>query len=340
MVKDISCAYYRLPYSDHYQVITSMREPLLLSSYEEIGCQQGFVIAPFAVTDATPIILIQPESIQKRQLPKDMKASGRDILNDICNKPEESYAQAFASYHDSITSGQFSKLVLARKKAVALPVQDDGWQEEIFLRACLAYPRLMIMLFSTKQTGTWIISSPEILIEGKEATYHTMALAGTMPYSDGYAEWSEKNKREQHVVEQYIENTVTPLCRNVVKDGPYTMRAGNLQHLRTDFRFQMSEPVGKLISKLHPTPAVCGMPKHDAQQFIVTNEGMDRRYYSGFAGPVGINDETHLYVSLRCAELFNSHAELYAGGGIMPDSRCDAEWQETESKMQTIGNVL
>lgn len=248
----------------------------------------------------------------------------------------DSYAKAFRSYHDAVASGRFHKLVLARKRRMDTACDTPLAQ---FEAACRRYPRMMIMLFSTPQSGTWLISSPEVLLESNREGLHTIALAGTMPYAEGYAEWNEKNKAEQHIVEQYIADTIAPLAHSIVKDGPYTMRAGNLQHLRSDFRFQMNGVVGQLIARLHPTPAVCGLPKQEAQRFIIENEGMERRYYSGFAGPV-TKDSMHLFVSLRCAELFSDHAVLYAGGGIMPDSQCESEWKETESKMQTIGHVL
>lgn len=350
-----SLAYYRLPYSDRYTTIESDSEPLVLSSYESIGGTPGFVIAPFAISAECPIVLIRPDRVAHHSLP------ARDVHGATASKasapkdatsPSASYAEAFSAYHDAVSDERFHKLVLARKKEMPFPdLTTTGDALSLFEKACLMYPRLMIILFSTPQTGTWIIASPEILVEGSAGNYHTVALAGTMPYSEGYLDWSDKNKAEQHIVEEYIENTLSVSCSDILKDGPITMRAGNLAHLRTDFRFHLHPEtmLGSLVSRLHPTPAVCGLPKHEAREFILCNEGIDRRYYSGFAGPVGINDETHLYVSLRCAELFPTpntqhpsphQAILYAGGGIMPGSQCEAEWQETESKMKTIAHVL
>lgn len=340
-------AYYRLPYADCYYRVTSESKPLMLRSLEDIGSRPGFVIAPFSTASATdsgqqehkPIVLITPDEISRHALlPKQRETSASPTACSEVATASEEYTEVFRNYHEAIVDGRFRKLVLARKKTIALAHHASC--EDLFLRACSDYPRMMIMLFSTPQTGTWLISSPEILVESVGGTLHTIALAGTMPYEEGYAEWSEKNKAEQNIVERYIEATVVALGSEVVKDGPYTMRAGNLQHLRTDFRFQMSQTIGTLLAKLHPTPAVCGLPKAEAQRFIEQNEHMERSYYSGFAGPVGIDGDTHLYVSLRCAQLFDDHAELYAGGGIMPDSQCEQEWQETESKMETIKNVL
>lgn len=333
-------AYYRLPYADHYIAIASDSEPQVLSDISEIGAQIGFVIAPF---DDGRIVLINASNMTSVGVNDERPCADGNVTNNAKDDGSEygDYQTTFGRFHDAVSDGRYGKLVLARKKTIAGIAVDA---KAAFLRACRMYPRLMIMLFSTPQTGTWLIASPEILVEQQHGMLHTIALAGTMPYEEGYVEWSEKNKAEQHIVEQYIGETLSDMCHNILKDGPVTMRAGDLVHLRTDFRCKLNDGViiGQLLKRLHPTPAVCGLPKDEARAFIHDNENLDRRYYSGFAGPVGINDETHLYVSLRCAEISadGSQAALYAGGGIMPDSTCLAEWQETENKMQTINNVL
>lgn len=356
----MTIACYRLPYSDHYTKIESERSPLILSSIEEIGGKQGYVVAPFH--DGS-IILIHPDTITTHTISGNVPHGASAITPQSCgNVPHgvsvwqtspltRHYETAFAAFHDAVASGTFRKLVLARTAEATCTEAPMT----LFERACQMYPRLMIQLFSTEETGTWLIASPEILLEGQGDTMHTVALAGTMPYTEGYLEWSEKNKKEQHVVEEYILNTLSAFSNDIVKDGPVTMRAGDLAHLRTDFRFHINKEntLGQLLASLHPTPAVCGLPKEAAKQFILTHEGINREYYSGFAGPVNINDETHLYVSLRCAKLNvqmstneivsvgdSPALTLFAGGGIMPDSQCLCEWQETENKMKTIANVL
>ena len=337
-----SYAYYRLPYADSYYVVESDNEPLVLSSLESIGTNSGFVISPFTLSAECPAVLIRPDHFSIVRMAAVPGVTDSNHVSLAASDPTADYVTAFTAFNDAVRDGSFNKLVLARKLTVPYRVVDREDGQRLFEQACLLYPRLTIMLFSTSPTGTWLIASPEILIEGEGDNYHTVALAGTMPYSEGYPSWSEKNKREQHVVEQYVADTISPLATGIVKDGPVTMWAGNLIHLRTDFRFHLKEgtPLGSLVSRLHPTPAVCGFPKHAAQEFVLQHEGLYRRYYSGFAGPVGINGETHLYVSLRCAELHDDTAVLYAGGGIMPDSSCQSEWHETEQKMKTIMSAL
>lgn len=345
----LSYAFYRLPYADSYTLITSEQPPQEVDRLDTLGDLPGFVLFPFHQSAESPALLILPDSIENYKF----EPAGRNTLTsempepaDLKQQPDSSYATAFDAFHGAVEKGAFRKLVLARSKTLALAnemdVNDPQAMRVLFEKACRLYPRLMVMLYTTPKSGTWLVASPEILVDGKNRSMHTVALAGTMPFQEGHVDWSEKNKQEQHIVEQYIEQIVTRMSTDVLKDGPVTMRAGNLVHLRTDFRFHLAQnmSLGTLVHQLHPTPAVCGMPKQDAAGFIAAHEGMDRRYYSGFAGPVDIQGETHLYVALRCAELHGTTATLYAGGGIMQESDCLSEWQETESKMKTIQHVL
>lgn len=345
----LSYAFYRLPYADSYTLITSEQPPQEVDRPDRLGEIPGFVLFPFHQSAENPALLILPDCIKNYRLEpagENILHNGKSETADVAQQPDSLYATAFDAFHDAVEKGAFRKLVLARSKTLALgnemDVNDPQAMRSLFEKACRLYPRLMVMLFTTPKSGTWLVASPEILVDGKSRSMHTVALAGTMPFQEGHIDWSEKNKQEQHIVEQYIEGIITQMSSDVLKDGPVTMRAGNLVHLRTDFRFHLAQDIslGTLVQHLHPTPAVCGMPKQDAAGFIATHEGLDRRYYSGFAGPVDIQGETHLYVALRCAELHETTATLYAGGGIMPGSDCLSEWQETESKMKTIQHVL
>lgn len=129
-------------------------------------------------------------------------------------------------------------------------------------------------------------------------------------------------------------------------DGPYTVRAGDLVHLRSDIRFSLnnSEHLGDLINALHPTPAVCGMPKAATRDFILQNESGERSYYSGFTGLIDPTGDTRLFVTLRCMQIEGGTDSvayrLYAGGGLLKDSECQSEWEETEAKMNTMRQLF
>ena len=179
-----------------------------------------------------------------------------------------------------------------------------------------------------------------------------MSLAGTQKaepsrtiadYPIEGVEWSLKNREEQQYVTDYIEDCIRAFSDDYQLNGPYTTMAANLYHLRTDITFLLRDEgkLGDVIHTLYPTPAVCGIPKDEARQFILQHEHQSRKYYSGFVGPISPQGKTHLFVSLRCMNILpEGICELYAGGGLLKESEMEKEWKETEAKMQTIRRVL
>lgn len=195
---------------------------------------------------------------------------------------------------------------------------------------------------------------------------HTMALAGTMRLGDSQLgfdvegsgfnpdniRWSDKNRKEQRYVETYIRQCVEKFSDRFSVDGPYTARAGDLVHLRSDIKFTLKDAtrLGDIAGALHPTPAVSGMPKEATRHFIVQRESVPRSYYSGFAGPIDPDGDTRLFVTLRCMNIDGAtdrpdsdspcQYRLYAGGGLLADSTEQAEWDETEAKMNTMRQLF
>jgi isochorismate synthase len=96
---------------------------------------------------------------------------------------------------------------------------------------------------------------------------------------------------------------------------------------------------------LHPTPAVCGLPKEDSKKFIIENENYDRSYYTGYLGELNtrsVNNElsSDLYVNLRSMQIENENAYVYIGCGITKDSDPEKEWEESVNKSMTMKRVL
>ncbi len=119
--------------------------------------------------------------------------------------------------------------------------------------------------------------------------------------------------------------------------------------------------ISKLLKALHPTPAVCGLPRAEAQEFIKHFESYDRSFYTGFLGELNklednskvrnrrnvenlayktLTPATRLFVNLRCMQFKSSINEIYVGGGITKDSIPEDEWEETVNKAQTIASIL
>ena len=158
--------------------------------------------------------------------------------------------------------------------------------------------------------------------------------------------WGHKEQVEQEMVSAYIRTFFQQAgVARVEEVGPQTVAAGNVVHLQTLFRVDACGDerfvlANRVLQELHPTSAVCGMPKQKALAFILANEGYERSFYSGFLGPVHIAGESHLYVNLRCMRLAADRATLFVGAGITADSDPAAEWRETELKADTMLAVL
>ena len=330
-------ALFRLPGKTEYiEVRQNDGGVSIVPSYSDLSGKRGFVIAPFSISPECPLMVIRPDVFRSCRVPQTTPAA---CCDNVFTKEKEAYIEDFSRFHQSLSDGTFQKIVLSRNSEAGR--KGDTTDEDIFFRACSLYPNMFVALVSAPHSGTWLMATPEILLEGDGNKWRTMALAGTMRNSADIS-WSEKNKREQKYVEDYIKNCLSRYAGDIGIDGPYTSHAGNLVHLRSDFTFTLIHPehIGSVISSLHPTPAVCGLPKKEALDFIQASEHSERRYYSGFTGMLDASGSTHLFVSLRCMNITEDRFRLYAGGGLLDASTAEKEWLETEAKMETMKRCI
>ncbi len=331
-------AFYRLPdeSSYHYVKGSILTAPDLFPEMES----GGFVIAPFHADAQSPYVLLRPEIHECRPMPQTAEPAILSVAGPVAHRAD--YAECFALFHRALTEGRCQKAVMARCAELKVNGLDASAAVSLFHKACRLYPHSYIALWNTPVTGCWLMATPELLLHAEGERWKTMALAGTMPKDDPAAHrvetWSAKNREEQRIVADYIGGILHSLARNVECSPTRPTSAINVMHLRTDFSFALPAEVSPaaLLRRLHPTPAVCGVPFEAARRVILQGEKHPRRYYSGFSGPFALEGETALYVSLRCMELQANRALLYAGGGLLADSIEEEEWTETERKMQTM----
>lgn len=212
--------------------------------------------------------------------------------------------------------------------------------EDLFGRLCTTYPNAFVYCFSDATLGVWIGASPEVLLRRIDHHFFLMSLAGTKKSSE-QREWTQKEKYEQHLVTDYL---IDCLSRQTIDDkevhGPYSHEAGPVTHLRTDITFSADAAIEKaLVDTLHPTPAVCGLPREMAAEAISLLEAHNRELYSGFIG-VFEKKQTHCYVNLRCAKVVNHSLYAFVGAGITSESNEQEEWKETENKSRTLLDLL
>lgn len=346
-----SFAMYRNPGEEEpHFLMQTCGEVHLIRKMEDLNGRTGFVIAPFRVTPQCPIILIRPDcheipscagNLHTPAQGDDAASYGQQLRSDWSLGAKKTYEACFDVFIRALRERTFDKLVLSRRMTVR---REPGFSPAAaFYRACRRYIYSYVYLCYTPQTGVWMGSTPEIILSGEKGEWNTVALAGTQSLQNGELpqQWDEKNREEQEYVAAYIRKQLRSLGISPTEKGPYPAFAGALSHLKTDFHFSLndSQRLGDLLKLLHPTPAVCGLPKEEAYRFILDNEGYDRSYYSGFIGWLRPEGRTDLYVNLRCMNVKEDSLTLYAGGGLLASSELDDEFQETEKKMQTMQNL-
>jgi isochorismate synthase len=360
-----SFSLWKMPASDSKHLIIC-QEPEVVIEYSLEDGAPGFAFAPFSPEEKkyffpadiyyrfeNGIQVAGPstESLKNNFDPDQQSATRSFFIQAVRNEPAtpSDFIRLVNLGLEEIAAGRMEKLVPSTFKEYSLPASFDLLKA--FDTLCTKHPQALVSLVSSPQTGTWLGATPELLVSvNRENKFKTLALAGTLPYHDEVnlktVAWTQKEIEEQALVCRYIINCFKKIrLREYEEHGPRTVVAGNVMHLKTEYEVDMTATnfpqLGSIMLKLlHPTSAVCGMPFEPAYAFLKQYENYDREFYSGYLGPVQIHQESHIYVNLRCMQLFQKHARMYAGAGITIDSIPEKELEETDIKMQNLQNVL
>jgi isochorismate synthase EntC len=154
---------------------------------------------------------------------------------------------------------------------------------------------------------------------------------------------SGKVQHEHALVVEAIRDALGPDVEGLAAGAtPEVVSLRNLAHLRTVFRGRVREGVTLLglAGRLHPTPAVCGLPQAEALAWLRQQGNAARGWYTGAVGWVERNGDGELSVVLRCGLLQGGEATLFAGAGVVEESDPEAELAETELKLSGFLEAL
>jgi isochorismate synthase len=262
--------------------------------------------------------------------------------------PREEWFRVVQSVRAEIRAGRVEKVVLARA----------SWREG---RAALPTGTILERLSAQSQdcflfayhcgSSAFLGASPERLFRTDRRHIESESLAGTCPRGATPEEdealahdllHSTKDLVEHALVTDFLKNTLSRFCMDVQADSePTVQRLPTVQHLRTGIRGSLNEGVtlDQLLAALHPTPAVCGVPREHAHEFISRFEKTPRGLYAGAFGWTD-GENAKFAVSIRSALLKGRRAYVFAGAGIIAGSDPAAEWEETMLKMQPMLRAL
>jgi len=351
---NLTFAAYRLPNQTQKELMVQKSSGAEeLTNLSKVTSLKGFLVTPFIQSKKNRIYIIKPDfyftdEVPDKQFEKVFQINHPPYSDNKSPLPyevsEDEYLQLIENITNEIKKNKIQKAVLSRIKLVNINSKD--MLPEAFSKLCDLFPNAFVYVFKTGG-HFWMGATPEPFAFLKNNVFETSSVAGTKVNIEKYLgieNWGNKEKQEQQYVSDHINSVLqTGHWENIEHHGPYVEEAGNLLHLRTDFKTSaniLNGNVGELLKNLHPTPAVCGSPTKEALEIIRSVEKHDREYYGGFLGPIGMENPIMLFVNLRCMQITDSTLVLYSGGGLTIDSNPIDEWYETEIKAGTLLSVL
>ncbi|EKO3570843.1 isochorismate synthase [Vibrio metschnikovii] len=306
-----------------------------------------FAIVPF--DENTPTKFFIPEKLYVSSSARERKNNkvGANKATVISPPTGNDYKQGVATLLNLFNTTDLSKVVLSRSVRIAT---DQIIDQTALLRNLLAinslgYTFAVDIGKETKLMG----ASPELLLAKKGGHVVSNPLAGSRPKSINESDNqishtslldTQKDLNEHSFVVEEVEKVLSGYCRNLFTPMvPSVIETETMLHLSTRLEGQAIDPdinSLQIAAELHPTPAVCGFPRHSAYQAIKQIEKFERGYFCGMIGWCDARGNGEWVVTIRCAEVSQREMCIFAGAGIVHESSPQSELEETGAKMSTI----
>ncbi|MFM8965866.1 MAG: isochorismate synthase MenF [Actinomycetota bacterium] len=325
--------------------------PILFTSFSFDPAEESILVIPKVVIGqrngkswitwigASPQPGLQKASIEKSPLNLSWSGSNGDVWQDRVARAVE-----------KIKENQLEKVVLARFASATSdsPINTRNLLKEL----AHEYP------------STWVYSNsgligatPELLVRLSKSLVTSRILAGTIRKTGdderdlalaGSLARSSKDLEEHEYAVRSVADALAPLCSSTnVPESPFVLHLSNVMHLATDVTGVLSDnsspaDIFDLVSRLHPSAAVCGTPTEVAKRAIDEIEGISRGRYAGPIGWIDANGDGELGIALRCGQIGNDgkSIRIYAGCGIVAGSDPEREYAESQAKLLPMRTAL
>ncbi|MDQ0216566.1 menaquinone-specific isochorismate synthase [Oikeobacillus pervagus] len=276
------------------------------------------------------------------------------VITGIKEEKTDQWKQAVNEVVERIHSNpKLEKVVLARK--ISAEIEEAILPENVLQKLLDQQQDSFIFSFEAMD-DCFVGASPERLVRKWGNEILSTCLAGSIARGKDAEEdeklgqallQDQKNRREHQLVVQMISEVLHDLCEKVyLPSSPTLMKIRDIQHLYTPVIGKTNQDLSilRFVEKLHPTPALGGLPTKDALEEIRHFEMMDRGFYAGPIGWIDYKGNGEFAVAIRSGLIRKKSVELYAGCGIVADSDAESEFNETGIKfrpmLRAIGGTL
>lgn len=259
------------------------------------------------------------------------------------------WAESVSDAVKAIVAGELDKVVLAR--AVRVDSSEPVAILRVFRELVASYPECYNFAWKSGES-VFMGASPELLVCIEAGVFRSNPLAGSARRGEGeHADErigqelvaSTKDQEEHRLVIDDMRGRLAGLVDDLlIPNDPVLKKMATVQHLSTVIEGTMAVGVGILdvVGSVHPTPAVGGVPRDAAIAVIEEAEQLERGWYTGGIGYVTPSGEGAIAISLRCGVVKDATTHLFAGAGIVADSRPEAELAETRLKLRPMLDIL
>jgi isochorismate synthase len=259
--------------------------------------------------------------------------------------PAEQWKAIVRQVERNLRRGEVGKVVLARQ----VHVQGRDMFDPALVVDRLRADYADCFVFAVARGDRCFLgASPERLVRLRDGAVRATCLAGSIargatPEQDqrlgDELMSSAKDRAEHEFVVRAICDALADVCGDQLSAGKLSlMKLRNVQHLFTPIVGRVAGGSGilDLVARLHPTPAMGGVPREPALEMIRRFEGMARGWYAAPVGWMDARGEGEFAVAIRSALLRGAEATLFAGCGIVVGSDPDREYAESCLKLRPV----
>lgn len=268
-------------------------------------------------------------------------STGGDLT--VLERPgPQGYQTMVASAMDLINAGALEKVVLSR--SVDLRADHDFDLARILSTMSEREPSCTLYAIPVDDARL-IGASPELLLKLDQGIVTSHPLAGTISLTaHGAAEElaaSGKDLEEHRLVVVDIAARLADAVEDLdVPTKPTLVALRSVAHLGTTISAKLS-PTSEfdsldLLARIHPTPAIEGVPHAQSRAVIQELEDGPRGLFGGAVGWINASGDGEWVLGIRGALVSENEAVVRAGAGIVTGSTPEGEAEETRVKLSSI----
>jgi para-aminobenzoate synthetase component 1 len=292
------------------------------------------------------------ESILQSKPSQDKKFSLESDF--VSNMTQDQYAEKFHRVIDYIHAGDCYQVCLAQR--FDAPYSGNPWIAYKQLRQASPTP---FSAYMETPEGALLSLSPERFLQVDNGKVETKPIKGTRPRGKTevedqqlYAELaaSPKDRSENLMIVDLLRNDLSKHCQPFSVKVPQLFAIesySNVHHLVTTVTgaLESSKQMLPLLKGAFPGGSITGAPKLRAMEIIEELEPHRRNAYTGSIGYISTNGRMDTNICIRTLVTNakgdgGGHIYCWAGGGLVADSECNAEYQETFDKVNNLLNGL